>query len=716
MVFETMSIGNRQLLALAAVLASLTVSPALRAQDFKKQVIYQIVTDRFVDGDPSNDNPPQSPNLFDPAHTQWRMYWGGDFAGIEQKLPYLQGMGVTAIWISPPVDNINVGFTFRGEVSTAYHGYYARDMKRLEEHFGDASNGWTAFDRLVAAAHQAGIKMIVDFAPNHTNPNNLGEYGAFYDDGRFIGDYRHDPEGYFHHTPSIRNYDDRYEVQYDTLADLADLNQENPVIDAYLKDAVRKFQQHGVDGFRFDAVKHVTWGWENTLANAAHSYAPCFLFGEWFEGSIHDALYPDSAKFANHSGMSILDYPLASIIREVFGHDRSFSELTDTLAQEDRDFRWPNDLVTFVDNHDLPRLLSLRNSPARLEEAQALVMLMRGIPIVYYGDEQYLHNDTEGGGDPYTRLMMASFDTTSRMYRLVRKLAALRRANPALAYGGTRVLRAEQDALIFERRFAQNVVLTAINKNDGSGVSLADFATGLPAGRYADYLKGEFGGGGIVVKEAGQGSGVVQPFLLPAHAVAVWQAGAEAAGPDVGSIEPTTGQPGMMVTIAGQGFGAKRGAVLFGDQQASVSTWSDTMATLRVPVVPNGIAQVVLATASGRRTAPVDFTVLAARQIPVTFTVHDAPPTAAGEYLFLSGNTVELGQGGATFDTAIGPMLDPKPPDWFIAASMPGGVTIEFKFLRIAADGQVSWESGPKHTYRVPQSGVGKVDVDWKYR
>ena len=127
--------------------------------NFKQQVIYQIVTDRFFDGDPSNNDPPQSKGLFDSTKTNFQMYWGGDFAGIQEKMAYLAGMGITALWISPPVDNINVGTP-----NAPFHGYWARDMKRIEEHFGDASNSWTAFDAMVTASHQNGIHVFGDFA------------------------------------------------------------------------------------------------------------------------------------------------------------------------------------------------------------------------------------------------------------------------------------------------------------------------------------------------------------------------------------------------------------------------------------------------------------------------------------------------------------------------------------------------------------------------
>src|ERR1700733_14344878 len=91
---------------LASAIALAT--PLLYAQDFKKQVIYQIVTDRFYDGDTTNDNPAESSGLFDATHTQWQAYWGGDLAGIQQKLSYIKSMGATAIWISPVVNNENL--------------------------------------------------------------------------------------------------------------------------------------------------------------------------------------------------------------------------------------------------------------------------------------------------------------------------------------------------------------------------------------------------------------------------------------------------------------------------------------------------------------------------------------------------------------------------------------------------------------------------------
>src|ERR1700682_2791210 len=93
------------------------------AQDFKKQVIYQIVTDRFFNGDTTNDNPSQSVGQFDSTKTNWFAYWGGDLAGIQQKMSYIKGMGVTALWISPTVDNENLNMASGTPISAPYHGY-----------------------------------------------------------------------------------------------------------------------------------------------------------------------------------------------------------------------------------------------------------------------------------------------------------------------------------------------------------------------------------------------------------------------------------------------------------------------------------------------------------------------------------------------------------------------------------------------------------------
>ena len=685
------------------------------SQDFKKQVIYQIVTDRFVDGDTTNNNPSQSSGLYDSTKTNWQLYWGGDLAGIQQKISYLKGMGVTAIWISPPVDNLNLNIPdSSGNPTASYHGYQARDFKRIEEHFGDSSNTWTAFDNLVSAAHTNGIKVIVDFAPNHTNNNGAGEFGSLYDNGTFLAAYNNDPNGYFHHNPNISDFNDRYQLQYYTLFSLSDLNQENPSVDSYLKAALQQLQQHHVDGFRIDAVKHVTWGWEYSMANSAFTFGPSFFYGEWFLGGTSDPLYHDAYKFANNSGISLLDFSVETAMRDVFANNNNFSELDGTLTTENSNFTWQNDQVTFFDSHDVPRFLSVNNNTNRMNEATAFLLTCRGIPVIYYGDEQYLHNDTNGGGDPYNRLWMSAFSTSTTAYSLISQLSALRQSNNGLAYGGFQQRWINNDVYIYERKFFNDIVLVAINKNDTTSYSITGLNTALPAGSYSDYLAGLLGGFGISVSGGSGGNNPVTAFTLPAHAVAVWQATATPSAPQVGSIGPTVGQSGVQVTIAGKGFGSSTGSVLFGATGASIASWSDSQVSFTVPNVSPGLYNVQLKNSGGTVANTIQFKVLTAKLIPVTFTVNNATPTNVGDFIFLTGSTVELGNWGTTFDAALGPMLDPNYPNWFLNVSVPAGQAIQFKFIKIAANGTVTWENGSNHNYTVPTSGTGSVNVNWQ--
>lgn len=698
--------------AFVAVCGLLCLS--VQAQDFKKQVIYQVVTDRFFNGDATNDNPAESPGLFDASHTNWQAYWGGDLAGIQQKLAYIKGMGATAVWVSPVVNNENLNCSSSG-VSAPYHSYWNRDFMQIEEHFGDNSNSFSAFDSLVSSLHSDGMKIIVDEANNHSNPDNCGEIGSLYNNGTFMAAANNDPNGIFHHNPNISDWNDRYQLQYWTLSDLADLNQENVTVDAYLKGAAAQLQNHHVDAFRLDAIKHVTWGWEYSFANSVMTNGPSFLFGEWMQSNTSDPLYPDSYKFSNKSGINLLDFPLNNALRDVFANNANWSEVDSTINAENANFTFPNDLVTFFDSHDEARLLSLNDNQNRLQEAMAFILTGRGIPIILYGDEQYLFNNSNGGNDPYNRVWMSSFNTSTTAYKLISKLARLRAANDAIGYGTWKQRWINNDVYIYERQFFNDVVLVAINKNDTTPYSISNLHTALPPGTYTDYLGGLQSGNGLTVTAGSGGNNSANNYTIAPASISVWQYQVNAASPEVGSIGPHIGQPGMTVTVAGDGFGASTGSVLFGTTAATIKTWSNTSVTFTVPSVAAGSYNVQLKTSGGTAANTIAFTVLTAKLIPVTFTVNNANPTNPGDYIYVTGSTVELGNWGTTFQTAVGPMLAPNYPNWFLNVALPAGQTVQFKFIDIQSNGNVIWENVSNHSYTVPASGTGSVNVNWQY-
>jgi len=705
--------------------------------DIHQGFLYQIVTDRFFNGDTSNDDPAESPGLFDPNGftnpSDWHLYWGGDLAGIQQKLAYLKSMGVAGIWISPPIDNIRVNAgASNGE--TGYHGYWPRDMKQIEEHFGDNANTWTAFDNLVTAAHANGIKVFVDFVANHTNPIDAGEYGSLYDNGTYVIDYSADtgPVPYYHHNPNISDYNDRYQLQYYTLEGLADLDQTNPWVDQYLKDSVTQFLAHGADGFRLDAVKHVNWGWEYSLENSVANWqatsglptntARPFLFGEWLEGS-GDPLYADSVKFSNASGLNLLDYPLYYTLADVFAGNKSFTEVDNELTLEDagpssanaKAFLQPNDLVTFFDNHDNARLMSQGADAMGIKQAISFLLTCRGVPVLYYGDEQYLHNDTDGGVDPYNRNAMTSFGSTDAVL-LVQYLAALRAANPAVAYGTMQQRWINDDVYIYERKLGGDVVLIAINKNQSTDQAISGLYSDLPPGNYSDYLAQTMGGTSITVSGAVGSNNAVTDFTLPHRSVSIWVSSAPVP-PSIGSITPRVANPGATITISGAGFGASAGTVNFVEgatsMTATVTAWSDGQITAVVPAAAAGAAGVsVMQGAAVSNVA--QFQVNTGTLVPVNFSVSGVPAMASTDLLMLAGNTVELGNWATTWNGADGPVTIPSAGNGLLTVSVPAGAAVQFKFLILHADGTVTWENGVNHVYTAPGAGVGTAAVTWQ--
>ncbi len=680
------------------------------AADFKPDVVYQVMLDRFFDGDPSNNDPSGDTGLYDSTKANWKLYWGGDLAGLTQKITYLSGMGVTALWISPPVDNSHLPVYTSDWTGpqAGYHGYWARDFYKIDPHLG----AWSDFDTLVSTAHANGIKVIVDFAPNHSNPNDTGEYGSIYNNSAFQAAYNNDPNGWFHHNGGITNWNDQYQDEYYNLADLADLAQENSSVDSYLKGAMTQFLNHGIDGVRVDAVKHMsgpTGGWGRTLADTVEASNPHYMVGEWYLSSINDPTYWLAKRYANQSGIALLNFPLNVAIRNVFGSDQAATQLDSVIGQEESDFTWLNDQGVFVDNHDMSRFLTLNNNNSRLHEALAVTLTAPGTPIIYYGDEQYLHNDTNGGGDPYNRPMMPGFSTSTQAYSLIHSLSTLRHSNSALAYGTYRQRWMNNDVFIFERQFYNNVALVAVNKSASTGYNISGLSTSLSAGGYSDYLSNSFGGNGITV---GSG-GAVSSFTLGANAIAVWQSSAaEPSAAEIGSVGPELARPGDKLIIDGEGFGSSTQTVKVGTTNATVQSWSSHSITVTVPSVSGGQYGVQVCAPTCSNSYLVN--VASAAQAPVTFTVYNAPSTNPGDNVYLTGQFAELSNWNTTTTTAIGPALDPNYPNWFIMASVPACWNMQFKFIIIRANGAVQWENGGNHSYTAPCSGTGYVNVTWQ--
>ena len=676
-------------------------------------VIYQIVTDRFVDGDPSN-NP--TGEIYDKNNL--RKYHGGDWEGITQKIEdgYFTDLGVTALWISSPVQNSDYIDPSNG--CAPYHGYWGRDFFLPNQYFGSMDD----FEELVDTAHSNDIKVIIDFAPNHTSfavydgviqPND----GVLYKNGEYVSTYSNDPNSIFNHvSDQWAEFDTWEHTVYAPLFGLADLNQQNAITDQYLKDAIKVWLDAGVDGIRVDAVKHMSLGWQKNWVNSIYEYKPVFIFGEWSHSATTSE--PNMENFANESGMSLLDFRYNTAIRNALANATtsgySMVDFHNTMMDMEEDYDYINDQVTFLDNHDQSRFMTeADNNTWTLDIAFALQMTSRGIPCIYYGTEQYMGDAAGGTSDPYNRADMTGFDKTTRAYQIISKLAPLRKSNPALAYGSTQERWLNNDVYVFERVFGDNVVMTAINRNQSTGYQLTNLFSSLPNGTYNDVLGNLLGGGNITVT-----NGAVSDYYLGAGQVAVWQYTATSSDePIIGNINPKMGNPGNTVTITGRGFGNTSGTVSFGTVNAQVVSWSDSLIKVVIPSGVSGDVQVSVTTSSGATSDSFSgFKVLTGSQVSVRFKVNNAT-TEYGVNVYIVGNVPELG----SWDTskAIGPLFNDTPtigvyPTWFYDISVPANTQIEFKFIKIDGAGNVTWESGLNHVYTTPSSNTGEVVVNWQ--
>jgi glycosidase len=439
-------------------LAHTTPAQPSSPEFWQGQSIYQIVTDRFFDGDPSNDN---ADDNYHPRDS--RGAHGGDFKGIEQKLDYIKALGATALWISPVVLNA------RGE----YHGYAARNFYKIDPRWGTLED----LRRMVEAAHARGLLVIDDVVVNHGGDLVYSADPAY-------GHFRAPPDGYelryrdpartypppfaldaahpsltnlFHNNGLIENYDDPAQVILGELSGLDDFRTETPYVRREMTAIYQYWiQQAGFDGFRVDTVKHVEmdfwkeWCPAMRAFAAAHGRPNFFLFGEVLDPS--DALCGSFTGRQSGGAFaldSVLDYPLYFAVKRVFARGEGAPGEIERHYQRVEGGYDPSArlrLVTFLDNHDQPRFLSrgqAGNDWDRLKSGLVFLLTGRGIPCLYYGTEQGFN----GGNDPADREDMFagqykdgpggvdSFNMTHPLFEWVARLNNFRRLYAPLRFG-----------------------------------------------------------------------------------------------------------------------------------------------------------------------------------------------------------------------------------------------------------------------------------------
>ncbi|WP_062518802.1 pullulanase-type alpha-1,6-glucosidase [Demequina silvatica] len=411
------------------------VAPPVRQAGSGEQ-FYFVMTDRFANGDPSNDEGGLAGDRletgFDPTSTGF--YNGGDLAGLHSRLDYIEGLGTTAIWLTPSFKNRPVQGA-GADASAGYHGYWVTDFTQIDPHLGTNAE----LEALIADAHARGIKVYFDIITNHTADvidYAEGEYsyietadqpyrdanGDAFDPGDYAGTGTFpalDADASFPYTPVIAAgdadvkvpawlndptlYHNRGDstwtgesVTYGDFVGLDDLMTEHPtVVDGFV-DVYQGWIDLGIDGFRIDTAKHVNFEfweqWSQEVLDYAHANGKpdFFMFGE-----VYDADPVKLAPYVRDTDMSsVLDFTFQSSAVS-YASGNSARGLATLYAGDDRYTTATTSataLPTFLGNHDMGRVgyfLSGTDAPlARTELAHDLMFLGRGQPVVYYGDEQ----------------------------------------------------------------------------------------------------------------------------------------------------------------------------------------------------------------------------------------------------------------------------------------------------------------------------------------
>lgn len=713
-----------------------------------RDVVYQIVTDRFWDGDATNNVPVGfDPSLFDGTGTDLKLYQGGDWQGIIDQLDYLDGMGVTALWISAPYanrDTVIEDHQSDGSIDrwTSFHGYHVRNFFDVNEHFGTLEE----FHDLRDALHTRDMKLVIDFVANHTsrwqNPT-LGfipEDGLLYEPDRdgsgeycfdaagvpadcsgdglteyLVADPNNDVDAWFHGLGDRGGDDSRYGYRYRDLGSLADLNHANPQVIEHVERAAGFWKAQGIDGFRHDATLHMDPAFAKGLRDAIDSApgGPVTHFGEFFIGR-PDPKYAEYASFPDRTGIHNLDFEYFRSSTNTFGtFTESMSDFGAMLLQTSSDYQHEHHAVTFVDNHDVTRFRYIQPNDRPYHAALATLLTARGTPNIYYGTEQYV--SSADASDIAGRVFLqteAALDETTTAYQLIATLADLRKTNDGLAFGMTSILHTTDDVLVFEREFYDHRVVVAVNRQPDLGFSVPELTVGLPPGSYVDELGGLLDGGPIGVTSVA-GESRIPSFMLSPGEVSVWASTPSSpSAPRIGTTIASTGRAGNEVLLVGSGLD---GAVdvQFDGVSANVLANDEGSILATVPAgAPTGDVAITV-TKGGVTSNTAAYEVLTGDQVQVVF--HVDASTSFGENIHVVGNVAELGAWDPARATEA--MLTPEYPVWFLPVSVPAGANLEFKFVRVDQLGNVTWESGSNRVLTAPPgpNGVALSPVyDWR--
>lgn len=394
-------------------------------------VIYLVMVDRFANGDPDND---ANATSSDP-----RGWHGGDLQGVIDHLDELDELGVKTVWLTPIFKGRETDFRGWGP----FHGYWVHGLDNMDPRFGTVRDLQWLSDGL----HDRGMRLMLDMVYNHV------DY-----DAPMVTEH----PTWFHDAPSIEDWTDPVALEQGQVHGLPDLNQDNPEVATLLTRQTLTWIQSGrVDGLRIDAVRHISPRFVADLSAAARASAGEHLsvLGEIFDGDPEKLIATwRSTRTEDTRGLdAAFDFPLYYAMTDVFCDRAPVGRLAEALAG-DRTDPAPGRWVTFLDNHDTPRLASRCPVQANAHAALLFQLTARGTPSITWGTETGL----EGEEEPDNRRDMV-FKTDHPTREFIKNILDFRSMSPALLNGRTRVVYLDSDLVIFVRQFMNDAVWVAVN-------------------------------------------------------------------------------------------------------------------------------------------------------------------------------------------------------------------------------------------------------------
>lgn len=425
-----------------------------------RDVMYLIMTDRFADGDTTNDGPGAHSAADSPEaiaeRAKPRGWHGGDLRGVGQHLDYLQQLGVTTVWTTP---------VYQNHEADSYHGYGATDLYAVDEHYGSLED----LKSLAATLHARGMKFVLDTVPNHIGPENPWVTDEPAPDW-FHGTLAHHLTGETNFSALINPHAperDRVGTLDGWFANtLPDMNTESPAVAQYLRqNAVWWIEETGADALRIDTFPYVDREfWHEFNGELKTLYPRLTEVGEVFNAD--PVITSSFAGGVTRAGVDTelytpFDFPTYSALRDVFAKGAPMSKLAEVLAQDSL-YPHPERLVPFFGNHDTTRFVSAAKSEESLRLALAYVMTTRGMAQIYSGDEIAM----AGGDDPENRhdfpggfagsagsgfVAAGRTPEQEKDFEWVARLGALRHGHQALACGAEQVLASNDDWMVYLR-------------------------------------------------------------------------------------------------------------------------------------------------------------------------------------------------------------------------------------------------------------------------